>query len=83
MTDLGGLEAIGGDPGNQIGKRLTHIRVIHHFDRMIVHLGIMINAPIGAIFGSELVFRVSLFDHILKFHTNPGWGYRLVDILVA
>jgi uncharacterized protein len=29
------------------------------------------------------VFRVSLFNHILAFHTNPGWGNHLVDILAA
>jgi uncharacterized protein len=28
-------------------------------------------------------FRVSLFEHILTFHTHPGWLDRSVDVLVA
>ncbi len=28
-------------------------------------------------------FRVSLFEQIAVFHTHPGWGNRLVDVLVA
>jgi uncharacterized membrane protein YeiB len=27
-------------------------------------------------------FRVSLADHILNFHTHPGWANRVVDVLV-
>jgi hypothetical protein len=27
-------------------------------------------------------FRVSLFEQMLAFHTHPGWGNRLVDVLV-
>jgi uncharacterized protein len=41
-----------------------------------------------ALFGVLLVnlltlFRVSLFTHILTFHTLPGWNNRSVDILTA
>ena len=28
-------------------------------------------------------FRVSLFEHILDFHTHPGWNNRATDILIA
>jgi uncharacterized protein len=28
-------------------------------------------------------FRVSLPEHILTFHTHPGWANRVVDVLVA
>lgn len=31
----------------------------------------------------ETVFRVSLFQHILVFHTEPGWANHLTDWLVA
>jgi uncharacterized protein len=31
----------------------------------------------------ETGFRVSLFEHILRFHTHPGWLDRTVDVLVA
>ncbi len=42
----------------------------------------------GALFGVLLVnlvtlFRVSLFAHILTFHTHPGRANHLVDVLVA
>lgn len=41
-----------------------------------------------ALFGVLMVnlltlFRVSLFEHILTFHTHPGWANHLVDVLVA
>lgn len=41
-----------------------------------------------ALFGVLLVnlagaFRVSLFQHILEFHTHPGWASHLTDALVA
>ena len=41
-----------------------------------------------ALFGVLMVnlltlFRVSLFEHILTFHTHPGWANHLVDGLVA
>lgn len=41
-----------------------------------------------ALFGVLLVnllgdFRVSLAEHILTFHTHPGWADRVVDVLVA
>ncbi len=29
------------------------------------------------------VFRISLFQHMLTFHTHPGWANRVTDILVA
>jgi uncharacterized protein len=28
-------------------------------------------------------FRLSLFDHILRFHSHPGWANHAVDVLVA
>jgi uncharacterized protein len=31
----------------------------------------------------ETLFRVSLFDHILNFHTDPGKWNHLVDVLLA
>src|SRR5436305_6346207 len=41
-----------------------------------------------SLFGVLLVnlltlFRVSLFQHILTFHTHPGWANHLVDALVS
>jgi uncharacterized protein len=41
-----------------------------------------------SLFGVLLVnlldfFRVSLFEHILNFHTDPGWTNRVVDVMVA
>ena len=41
-----------------------------------------------SLFGVLLVnlldfFRVSLFEHILNFHTDPAWTNRLVDVMVA
>jgi uncharacterized protein len=41
-----------------------------------------------ALFGVLMVnlltdFRVSLFEHLLTFHTHPGWADHCVDILVA
>src|SRR5881394_3961022 len=41
-----------------------------------------------SLFGVLLVnlltlFRVSLFQHILTFHTHPGWANHLVDELVS
>ncbi len=41
-----------------------------------------------ALFGVLLVnalvgFRVSLFEHILKFHSHTDWANRLIDVLVA
>jgi uncharacterized protein len=41
-----------------------------------------------ALFGVLLInlhtlFRVSLFDHILHFHTDPGTWNHLVDVLLA
>ncbi len=41
-----------------------------------------------ALFGVLLVnalvgFRVSLFEHILKFHSDTDWANRLLDVLVA
>src|SRR5690242_19192607 len=29
------------------------------------------------------IFRVSLFEHILNFHTHPGWANHCVDVLMA
>jgi uncharacterized protein len=42
----------------------------------------------AALFGVLMInllgdFRISLFEHILKFHTDPGWANRLVDNLAA
>lgn len=41
-----------------------------------------------ALFGVLMVnllagFRVSLFEHILTFHTHPGWTNHVVDVLTA
>ena len=41
-----------------------------------------------ALFGGLFVnllyfFRVSLFDHMLRFHSNTGWWNRAVDLLVT
>lgn len=41
-----------------------------------------------ALFGVLLVnllyfFRLSLFDHMLRFHSNNGWANRAIDLIVA
>ncbi|MEP7273526.1 MAG: DUF418 domain-containing protein [Acidobacteriota bacterium] len=44
--------------------------------RGIALLGVLVvNAQSG--------FRLSLFDHILKFHSHPDWANRLMDVLIA
>ena len=41
-------------------------------------------ALLGVLLVNDLdFFRVSLFDQIRLFHTHPGWGNHLVDVLVA
>src|SRR5690348_2702618 len=42
----------------------------------------------AALFGVLMInllsdFRISLFQHILQFHTDAGWANRLVDNLAA
>ncbi len=39
---------------------------------------------LGVLLVNDLdIFRVSLFEQLLVFHTHPGWGNHLVDVLVA
>jgi uncharacterized protein len=53
-------------------ERHTHLDVL----RGVALLGVLlVNLLVG--------FRVSLFQHILTFHTHPGWANHAVDNLMA